>query len=91
MGSRVWYLSEQQVSDPAHGEVGVAALQETLPPAAQQLRQEVGVPLQQLIQAGEDGVNHACLQHHLLLHPPPVHPLHDPQGPHVVELGLEQL
>lgn len=90
-GNGVSHLSEQQVSDPAHCEVCGAALRQTLIPAAQQLGQEVGVPVHQLVQAGEDGVNHTGLQHHLLLHPPPVHPLHDLQCPHVVELSLEQL
>lgn len=85
------YLSDQQVSDVADHEVSGTALHQTLLPPAQQLRQEVGVPLQQLVQTGEDGVNDACLQHHLLLHPPPVHALHDPQRPHVMELRLDQL
>lgn len=85
------YLSEQQVPDPAHREVGGAALHQALLPPVQQFGQEAGVPLQQLVQTGEDGVNHARLQHHLLLHPPPVHPLHDPQRPHVVELRLDEL
>lgn len=85
------HLSEQQVSDVAHGEVGGTALDQALLSAAQQLRQEARVPLQQLVQAGEDGVHHTRLQHHLLLHAPPVHALHDPQCAHMVELSLDQL
>lgn len=85
------YLSEQQFSNPADSEVGGAALHQTLLPPVQQLWQESWVPLQQLVQTGEDGVNHSRLQHHLLLHPPPVHPFHDPQRPNMVKLCLDQL
>lgn len=85
------YLSEQQVSNAADDEIGGTALHQSLLPPVQQLRQEAGVKLQQLVQTGKNGMNHTRLQHHLLLHPPPVHPLHDPQSPYVVELCLDEL
>lgn len=85
------YLSDQQVSNTTNCEVVGAALGQTLFSAGQQLRQEVGVKLQQLVQTREHAMDNARLQHHFFLQPAPVHALHDSQRPHVMELCLDEL
>lgn len=57
----------------------------------EKLCEEVCVQRQQALQAGKQRMHDPGLQLHLLQHTPPEHALHDPQGPNVMELGLDQL
>ena len=85
------HLFQQHISQLVDSEVvGAASLQAVVAPC-EQLCQEAYMEASEAVQAGEDGVNHARLQLHLLQLALAEHPLHNAKCPHVVQLCLDQL